>query len=335
MLALLIGCGSIGKMHLAFLTSSGYQVFVIDPNINPSEFKYKPDQAIFFKSIDHVKTEFDERSKVARNNLIGVVANWGPDHMTTIKALIELGVTKLLIEKPLVSKLSDLQKLEIYEKQGIILWCNYHIRFSNGMKNLLEFQNRHSIKTPISISVIGGAKCIATNGIHWIDFALQLFKADPISIQSNIQSQFMNPRHKDLVFLEGHISCSFEDSKLLHINYTNKSFSDQIVLVLWEKFIGEIKNGELRIFQAGDPQYYNRPITRTSSFTDEVLRVDFFDLGMENIYQAFLQSTSSLSNLRNANKVLLSALFASKESKMINLKDPQLGSDKDFDWRIS
>ena len=335
MLALLIGCGSVGKKHLAFLISFGYQVFVVDPNINPSEFKYTPDQAIFFKRFDHAKTEFNERSKRAQNNLIGVVANWGPDHMTTIKALVEIGINKLLIEKPLVSRLSDLQELQIYEQQGIILWCNYHVRFSSGMKNLLEFQSRHSIETPISISVIGGAKCIATNGIHWIDFALQLFKADPVSIQSNIQSQFINPRNKDLVFLEGYINCSFKDNKLFYLNYSNKSFSDQIVLVLWEKFIGEIKNGELRIFQASNPQFYNRPITRTSSFTDEVLRVDFFDLGMENIYQAFLQSTSSLSELRNANEVLLSALFASKVSKMINLKDPQLNSYKDFDWRIS
>jgi predicted dehydrogenase len=86
-------------------------------------------------------------------------------------------------------------------------FVNFHMRFDTGFKKLLEFCNAGQYGTPALISIVGGAKCISTNGIHWIDFSNQLIGSKWDKINASISSKLINPRSRDLNFLENSYSC--------------------------------------------------------------------------------------------------------------------------------
>jgi predicted dehydrogenase len=337
MIAVLVGCGSIGKRHLEKLSKRCDLVYVVDPNLGQEDLDYSTNSVKHFKDLSTLSEYLQNtgNDKVSQVIDIGIVANWGPDHMTSMKALVSLGLKKILIEKPIVTNISDLKTIEEYSKNGLIIWSNYHIRFSKGVETILKFQKDLKLNSPNSIHVIGGAKCISTNGIHWMDFARMLFKQSQTSVQAMIDSQFINPRNKEFLFLEGSLNCRFEDKKILSINYINNSYFDNIILIMWEKFIGEIRNGVLSIYTNSSADFSNRAKARTCSFEDLVLSVDFFESGFDTLYEEFFKSTTSISNLIDGNLILLTALVSSSLKREVNFNDSQLTEFNYSEWKIS
>ena len=50
------------------------------------------------------------------------------------------------------------------------------------------------------MNVNGGANCIVTNGIHFLDLACSVFEKEPTNVFAKVESKNINPRGKHLGF---------------------------------------------------------------------------------------------------------------------------------------
>ena len=216
---MLIGLGSIGKSHLSHILGYSGGVAVIDPNYDV--FKYLQVQNLTSR-VEYFSNF--ENYQPSESPEIGIVANWGPDHFAAIKDLIKLGVKKLLIEKPLVSKLEDLYELkDLVSDNDVKIITNMPLSqgpLANTVHGLQLNKNLGEVQT---ILVSGGAKCLVTNGIHYIGLASKIFQSFPVNVVSSIENHPINPRSKDFVFAEGNSNWSYGNGKNLSISFSNNS----------------------------------------------------------------------------------------------------------------
>lgn len=227
---LLIGLGSIGKTHLRHILSYSGRVSVIDPN--PDVFKYLQVQNLtsrveYFSDFENYKPrEIPE---------IGIVANWGPDHCAAIKDLIKLGVKKLLIEKPLVSKLGDLHEIKnLISDNELKIITNMPLSQGPLANTVHELQLNKNLGEVQTILVSGGAKCLVTNGIHYIGLASKIFQSFPINVVSSIEGHPINPRSKDFVFAEGNSHWNYGNGKNLSISFSNNSHVQLTISIIFK-----------------------------------------------------------------------------------------------------
>lgn len=216
---LIVGLGSIGKIHLKKILSYSRDVLIVDPNPKIDEFLTE-NYGLFglqrYSSIERIdlKTKID----------VAVIANWGPDHFDTLQKLINLGVRRFLIEKPLVSKINDLTKLwDMVQSEEIFVLVNMPWLFSDFEERVAKLQIDFALGELGNVSVSGGAKCLATNGIHYIGLACMLFGQSPSAVASLIVEDFINPRSGHLKFLAGSAFFEFDSGRYLQICFTNNS----------------------------------------------------------------------------------------------------------------
>jgi predicted dehydrogenase len=216
---LIVGLGSIGKTHLKHILRFAGKIVVVDPN--PQTIDYI--QAIEFP----VPIEYHRIIElVPKDDLIefAVISNWGPDHFSLIQEVAKLGVRHLLVEKPLVSKLHDLEELKRATLKGELkVITNMPISQGPLANRVLSLQLEGKLGQVQTILVSGGAKCLVTNGIHYIDLASKIFQSHPVSVFSSIENHSINPRSVNYVFAEGNSSWSYGNGKNLSISFSNNS----------------------------------------------------------------------------------------------------------------
>jgi hypothetical protein len=328
MQAILIGLGSIGKRHLQQLEKRCQRVVIIDP------YASEPTQigsgAQFFRSLESYKEISAPELSAKRIPDVAVIANWGPNHFGTVLELRELGISKFLIEKPLASRYSELEKLEsMAASQDIQVWSNFHLRHDETTDFLREFIAKKGLGSPCLMTVSGGAKCLATTGIHWIDYFLLFSEELAFEIQSRIQVDRINPRSQDLSFLEGFINLS-TDTHALNLNFTNRSYADASVELFWNAFKVQISEGKFRLLESQNPDIALLPITRTQPFNKLIYESDFGLTGLENLYDAFFNSKESMDRVFLANKLLLQSLIHSDSRMQLPKEGSENLRDKDY-----
>ena len=70
---------------------------------------------------------------------------------------------------------------------------------------------------------MGGALCLSTNGVHWLDLALEILNSIPSSITADLDIDYINPRDESLAFIGGMSSFRLSNGSFIHISYTNKN----------------------------------------------------------------------------------------------------------------
>lgn len=331
---LLIGCGSVGKRHLSKLVELDQSIWVIDPSEDARNYAISKSNLVLqtYKSLD----EFMDGNNDANINFI-IIANWGPDHFATIDKVRKLQPRKILIEKPVASKLSDLYQIKnllpIAKESSFV---NFHIRFDSGFQKLMEICDETYLGTPLMINVIGGAKCISTTGIHWLDFSNQILKSKWKNINSIIEADKINPRSPDLDFLQGYSQIVYENGSSVSISFTNQSYMDTQVTLIWKNAKGVLVNGELIIYGPSEELRVDRPIYRTIFFDKEIMRIQFFKDGFENLYNEYIKSNKIImENFISANEILLLSLISSRMNQPITPKSRIKKKHLNLDWKIS
>jgi predicted dehydrogenase len=334
MINLLIGCGSIGKRHLSKLIEMNEEIWVVDPNKDMRNYAIAESDLVV-KTFNSLEEVTDLNNFIDLN--IVIIANWGPDHFATLNEVRKLNPEKILIEKPIASKLSDLyaiNKLLSTTKESVFV--NYHIRFDSGFEKLKEICSESNLGIPSIISVIGGAKCISTTGIHWLDFSNQILKSSWKNINSRIDAKKINPRSAELSFLEGYTQIIYENGSTVSLNFTNESYMDTQVTLIWKNSKGVLENGELIIYGPNEELKIDRPINRTVFFDKEVLRFKFFTDGFQNLYQQFKKlENTKMENFTCANEMLILSLISSRLNKQITPKSRIKKKMLNLDWKIS
>ena len=227
---LLVGCGSIGQRHLTYLQASrNSDITVVDPAWRTKALG----------STDNV-TWLEDLSQISEKQLASfdyaIVATHGPSHFDLANQLAFSDIKKLIVEKPLTTSIAKVRQLLSKDFPSKI-WINYTLRYSGIVSRLLSEASISDLGACLSLHVFGGAKCLATNGVHYLDLACQLW-GNPSRALGLVRNSPINPRGDHLLFLEGVVTAEFATAKYSTIAFSNGSHAPADVNVVFER--GEI-----------------------------------------------------------------------------------------------
>lgn len=216
---LLIGYGSIGRRHANALAGKCSRLVIVEPKAAARTMALADHpQAWIAESLDEITNGF------SWNSCLPVIASWGPSHADLFRRLVERGAGHILCEKPMASSVRAAEEMvQIAEREKVSLAVNHYIRYSGVARAMEQFSKEHDMGEPASVVVEGGAACLVTNGIHWIDFATELFRSPPKRVVSTARGEPINPRADDLHFYGGSAVWSFDGGREAVITLNNHS----------------------------------------------------------------------------------------------------------------
>ena len=113
--------------------------------------------------------------------------------------------------------------------------------------------------------MLGGASCLVTNGVHWVDVAIQLFEAAPERVVSTAGGEAINPRDATLRFYGGTAIWSFAEGREAIISFSNRSSVAPSARIFYRDAVVELDGAlEARVLRR-DPEAVQRfpAVTRT------------------------------------------------------------------------
>ena len=112
------------------------------------------------------------------------------------------------------------------------------------------------------LAVHGGAQCLVTNGIHFLDLACALFGETPESVWAEARDDRINPRSPELGFWAGTAVWSFSKGRTASISLTNGSSVSSAMHVY----------GPTGRIDLHSPSSLDRPVTVGSRDQSEIAR---------------------------------------------------------------
>ena len=218
--ALLLGYGSIGQRHARVLQDICGSIAIIDTKA-AARGKATLDcpGARVVETLDGLDAD-----GLSWDTSLAVIATWGPSHAEMFHKLVDRGVRRILCEKPLAASVSDAASMVTRaEREGVSLGVHHFIRFTGFAAALRTFALEHQLGDPVSLVVEGGAACLVTNGIHWIDFASTLFGSVPQRVAGTAQGEAINPRSPDLMLYGGTAIWTFPAGQEAVVSLSNRS----------------------------------------------------------------------------------------------------------------
>ena len=255
--AIIVGFGSMGRKHANYLQSLSKKMVVVDPKIStdPEFVRSIPSTYNQFTSLEKIKLKFNPDDVI-------VISNWGPDHLETMKIAVSLGAKQIVLEKPCVDALNEIEevkKISINSQVKIVVnqgW--YYTKLGVRLNKLSE---NYLLGDIVAIWITGGARCLSTAGSHWVSLANQIYKSNPTQITADGVNNQLNPRSQKLAYIEGVFSYTYPEGKRLAINLTNLSSIEGIVELYWKNAYGIIDEENITI-KSRDLMNLTEQITR-------------------------------------------------------------------------
>ena len=239
----LIGLGSIGVTHLTHINKLFDNIIIVDFNSEAI--------GVARKNLGVKKFTYLSSIREIKDNLeidFAVISNWGPDHFKTFQFLQNLGIKNYIIEKPITDSVAELQRInQIRLENNLRIFINFQWSFSPLIDNISKIREKSKVGRIVGINVYGGCKCIATNGIHYLDLANLLFQANPIEVFSSYYDSGINPRNKDFLFLGGSATWKYSENRYFNISFSNNSRISASMEIMFEHGIGKIIGDKLEI----------------------------------------------------------------------------------------
>ncbi len=342
--ALLVGCGSIGKKHLQELLPVFDSVTVVD--INEDALAWAKAEGADQVSVTTAMSSLS--AQIAEQPFdIAVVANWGPDHTKTIRELLAFGQRNFVAEKPLADSIADVRTIgHEVRSVGGKLWINLTRRFSGLQVGIEKLAREHHLGKLRSINVIGGARCFATNGIHYLDFANFMFGERPETVMADLATQNINPRHESLAFFEGTAVYKYSGGRRFTISLNNASSVNEYAQLLYSNAEGVLAPNGDYVLKLRDANELNThpSITRTGNPVEEVFRGNLWKnenglTGMAALYQAVLDGDDSARGSAPdpafTAEDLLAALLSSEKGQRLEIPIQVSEAEAKRHWSIS
>ena len=339
---IVIGFGSIGKRHAESASSICESMVIVDPN--PTAFVNRPNILAPFTQVSSI---LDLQHSSSPDDLV-IVANWGPDHWKTIQECVDLGFNNFVIEKPITSSLTDLQKLrDLINNELLRVVVNQGWDAQQLGERIRDLGLHLGLGEPVSVWVTGGARCASTAGSHYIHLASRILNEEPITVMAHGSSSNINPRGEHLAYFDGVYSVNYKSGKRLSMSFSNMSSIEGDVQILWRDASGNFSNnGDLTITGRDPDREYANIITRYGLAnlqlfsgtppTKRILTNDAF----QDLYKLFFEySKEELNNLfeRHAlsNEILLKLLVSSEIKRQVDLGEELSKKHTMMDFRIS
>ncbi len=336
MKSLLIGFGSIGRRHLRELSARSNEVIVFD-------FKNSYPQLVEEVGNASFHSEWNELVTKHKKFDLAVISTWGPNHLAQLRNIIDLGINSVLVEKPLGSSLRDVEEIvRITECNKIRLFENFHFRYGNFRSAIQNFEKNFELGSLLQFNVTGGAKCIATTGIHYLDLCEWILSSRPVKIVSDLSYRYINPRSPQLRIYGGLVRWSYPTGTTLTMNFSNDSYCEATIELLWKNAKAVFEGETLTLYGPEDfPSCDQFTTARVKPFIRELshasaIRDTSENDGMTNLYNAFFDPSQRYRNQSpgSSTKDLISALISSEVNRGI---DSVSDADNfmDVDWEIS
>lgn len=263
---LLIGYGSIGRYHARVLAERATRMAIVDFIDGVHEaIRTDHPEAVVARTLAELRLE-----DWPWEDTVAVIATWGPSHAALFEELVDLGVRRILCEKPLAhSVAAGSAMLRVAREEHVALGVHQRLRYMGLAAGLRAVSREWGLGEPVGIVVCGGAMCLVTNGIHYIDLASELFGAAPRSVISSAVGAHMNPRSPSLMYYGGTAVWSYGDDREAVITFTNHASLRAAVSIYFPHGVIEMRptlDVTVRCRPAGDVQ--NVPMTRTGMPTE-------------------------------------------------------------------
>ncbi len=242
-IGLLIGYGSVGRYHAEVLNEMCAPLVIVD---GKEEARRQASEAIPTARTLEGLADLDGLALGAET--LAVIATWGPSHAPLFHELVDRGVRRILCEKPMANSVAEARKMvERASKDGVALGVHHFLRFARFAPALLDFAAAHGLGSPVAVVVEGGAACLLTNGLHWIDFASSLFGNAPRRVVSTARGQPINPRSPDLMLYGGTAIWSFGDGREAVISLSERSSVTLTARIYFRDAVVETDKGVERV----------------------------------------------------------------------------------------
>jgi predicted dehydrogenase len=266
-----------------------------------------------------------------------VVASLGPSHAEHVRNLLERGVRRILCEKPMASSVFDAAEMaRRAENDAQWFGINHTLRYARLCEGLEAVAAANGLGPVGSLLVEGGAACLATNGIHWLDFACQAFGAEPKSVVSTASGLSINPRSPNLAMWGGTAIWDFGQGREAVISLNNGSSVVHETRVFYRDAVAELRYVptlndavvHLRLLRRDKASVDRFPaVTRTGSPRERILEgsmdgVRSFGLGLEAAAVELLGGREPTCPARRgvvAVSAIVGALVASREGRSVTL----------------
>ena len=214
---ILIGYGSVGRRHAEVVRNNGHQVVIVDHDKDARNHAIKtyPNATVIsdIEQIDHTA-----------QYSAGIIATWAPTHCKYFHELADLGVDRILCEKPLSHSLASAESMcSRADLEDIRLLVNHQFRYSDEVDKIRLWENDFDLGSPVRISSAGGALGLVNNGVHYKDLAFQIFGSQPTEVVSTAQSDSINPRSDSLDYYGGTTVVDFGERREAIFTYNNRS----------------------------------------------------------------------------------------------------------------
>ncbi|MGA0036676.1 MAG: Gfo/Idh/MocA family protein [Ilumatobacteraceae bacterium] len=259
---LLVGAGSIGKRHAKVMADRYSTLHIVDPSEQSRAWATETfgSQVVTHDNLDGALTQ------IGSADVTAVVATLGPVHRDNVSSLIEHGVRRIYCEKPFASSIADGHQLaDLAERTSTRVIVGLQRRYSTLVDQILQFARDHLGGEPVSIVGHGGAQCLITTGMHWVDLGIDLFKGFPSVVSGLGSADRMNPRGTDLDVWQGTAVWQFSSGRLLTLTYSNHTSVDGFLSVYCPRGRVDIcPDGVIRAFRRDDAEVDRDPrVTRT------------------------------------------------------------------------
>ena len=260
MAIVLVGHGSIGRHFKDVIIEkySEHEFYIIDNKDSVLE-ELRKNEIKCFKDLEDFKKENIEVK-------YGIVANWGPDHISTANQLIDMGCERLIIEKPLSNRKDDLQNLKKrILKEDIFITIHHHYSYTNFVEKIRQVENEFNLGDPKGIRIIGGACCLSTIGTHFFDVSYDILKSKPKYITAELELDYINPRNKNLLNIGGMACYKMRNKSFINVSFSNQNSEAYRVEIVYRNSLLKLgSDDKLNLFQRNkeDVKKFNDKITR-------------------------------------------------------------------------
>lgn len=315
-----VGYGSIGKKHVNFLENKCNRILVVDSKFsNLIEDSTKAFSE--FKSVNEIKVDFTE-------NDVAIISNWGPDHFVTIQEIVSKGVKNIVLEKPCVDSLQEIDLLrELALTNQLKISVNQGWFYENLAAKINQLSIKMNLGKVVAIWVTGGARCLSTAGSHWISLVNQIYGSEPIILTSDAKNHFINPRSKKLAYIEGVFSLYYSENRRLGINLSNFSSIEGRFEIYWRDAVGELNSNKIKIFSR-EKSSISEKITRYGQAPELIFEEDLGDIqnSLRCLHNSFDEYniekfSSTLEHHLNTTKCIILSLIASEQKRQILFKE--------------